>query len=140
MRTNLPFILHRRSLNVDESGTEIALAWQTWPAGTTFDPTTQSYVADDDHQPTAQTGTLKAFIHFVNFLNSQVRQFNEIEVGDVILDVAPDTDLSGREGLTFTIDGQDYVPKPLSNRLAQAMDVIFQGEKILRPLLLRRKT
>jgi len=46
MRTNLPFILHRQALNLAESGTDIVLTWNVWPAGTPFDSTTRSYSFD----------------------------------------------------------------------------------------------
>lgn len=140
MRTNLPFIQHRIAKNLAESGTDIVLTWREWPAGTTFDETTQSHVADDTHQPIPKTATIKAFVHFPNFAANQVKQFNEIETGDMILDVTPDADVDGKEGLVFSVGGLDYVTKPVSDRLAKAWDVIFMGAKFLRPILLRRKT
>ncbi len=127
-------------MNLAESGTDVTLAWLVWPAGTAVDATTQSKVADDTHQPTPGTATIKAFVHTPDFAKPQVRQFNEIEAGDLILDVAPDADVDGKDALVFTVAGIEYVQKPISQRLARSWDVIFQGEKLMRGLLLRRKT
>ncbi len=140
MRSNLPFILHRIALGLAESGTNVTLTWLTWPPGTEFDVTTQRYVADETHQPAIGSGTIMAFVHLPNFASNAVRQFNEIETGDIILDVAADAAVDGKDGLTFTVGGLTYVAKPISDRLARSWDVIFRGAKLLRPLLLRRKT
>ncbi len=140
MRTNLPFILHRQQLGLAENGTDVVLSWNVWPPGTTFDAVTQSYVADESHQADIGSATIKAFVHYPNFAMSAVKQFNEIETGDVILDVAPEAVIDGLDGLVFTVGGLEYVPKQVSEKLARAWDGIVQGAKLLRPVLLKRKT
>ena len=96
-----------------------------------------------------RTETVKAFLHFPEpGANSAVRQFNEVELGDCIADFAQDVLLDGREGLEFLfldpdgkpIDGQKWVPKPVSETLARTWGVIMQGKKLWRPVLLRKAT
>ena len=141
MRSNLPFILHRRDVCLDTEGTDVTLSWTAWPAGTAIDPVTQSKLADDSHQPTQGTTTLKAFIHFIQPASQNaVRQFNEIEVGDAILSLPPDAPLDDKDDVKFTIAGEDWVQKPISDKLSKSWEGIVRGAKFYRTILLRRTT
>lgn len=147
MRSNLAFIRHRVAMNLAESGVHaetgegvVLLKWTEWPAGTTVDRTTGSKVADAGHQPTERELRIEALMHFPDFAKPGVRQFNEIEVGDCIIDVAPDAPLDGKENLRFIIAGTEYVQKPIGSRLASSWDVIVSGIKLFRPVLLRKNT
>lgn len=141
MRTNLPFILHRRDLLLAVQGTAVTLRWTGWPAGTAVDPVTQSKVADGEHQPTDEALAVPAFIHFIQAASlNAVKQFNECELGDAILCLAPDVALDGKEDVRFTIDGSDWVQKPISEKLARSWEGIVQGAKFYRTVLVRRAT
>lgn len=134
MRTNLPFILHRMALNLEENGTDILLSWQEFVTGPTTDPQTQSLIGVA--QPKSEI--VRGFVHFVAAASqTQVRQFTEVEVGDCIVDLPPDTVLEGRQGLTFTIDGRVWQPKNIGDKLAQSWDAVVQGERLYRTILLR---
>jgi hypothetical protein len=136
MRSNLPFILSRIPANLAESGTDVIIGWDEITGGT-VDPVTRSIVGGT---VTPQTATVKAFLHFVGIATSGVRQFNEMEAGDCIADFAPDVDLDGKTNLTFTINGEVWMAKELSQRLAKTWDVQAQGQKLFRSVLLRKAT
>ncbi len=140
------------------AGTDIQISWREWPAGTTIDPITQSKIGPTvDGEvlgPTERTMVVKGMIHFPEpRANSQVVQFNEIELGDCIVDfqenVALDAPGGGpKEAVTLLfldrqgkpIDGQKWVPKPTPERLAKTWGLIVCGVKLLRPVLLRKAT
>ena len=136
MRSNLPFILGRVDSNLAESGTDIVLHWQTLTGGT-VDPVTGATVGG---VRTAQTETgVKAFLHFTISQNAQ-KIFNELEVGDCIVDLPPDTTIEGRDNLQFEINGERWVQKPIGERLGKSWDVVAQGQRTFRTLLLRKAT
>ncbi len=137
MRTNLQMISQRMKVNLATNGTRIVLNW-TVTTGATADPVTQALVGGT---VTAMSERRNAFIHAIQIGKSQVQQFNEIEIGDMILDFAGDVQIDGRAGLTFTLpDGTVLVNKPVSDRLARSWDAIVQGKKLLRPVLCRKQT
>jgi hypothetical protein len=116
--------------------TDIVLTWDEWPANSTPDAVDGARTGT----PTAGTVTLPGLAHYVQPGTSQVRQFNEVEVGDVIVDFAADAAIDGKENLTFNVLGQLYVAKQVSGKLAAAWDVAAGNEKIFRTVLLRKKT
>jgi hypothetical protein len=136
MRSNLGFILDRQALNLAESGTDIVLHWQTLSGGTA-DPVTGATVGA---VRTAQSQSVKAFVHYVNIAQSTQRIFSEIEKGDCILDLDPAVALEGKDGLQFEISGERWVQKEFSEKLAKSWDVLMQGQRIFRPVLLRKAT
>jgi hypothetical protein len=69
-----------------QNGTPIVLQWKTLPAGALPDPVDGSVAGLPP-----QTKTLPAFVHQVQAAGaSSVRQFNEVEVGHLILDFPGD--------------------------------------------------
>lgn len=136
MRSNLGFILDRVALNLAESGTTITLRWQTLTGGT-LDPVTGATVGATR---TAQSETVKGFVHFVQIAQSGQRIFNEVEVGDCIVDLDPAVTLEGRDGLYFEIDGQRWVAKQFSDKLGKSWDVVAAGQRLYRSVLLRKAT
>lgn len=136
MRSNLGFILDRVALNAQESGTEIVLHWQTLSGGT-VDPVTGATVGATR---TAESEPVKGFLHFVQIAQSGQRIFSEVEVGDCIVDLPQAVTLEGRDGLTFEIDGAMWVPKQFADKLGRTWDVVAQGQRLFRSVLLRKKT
>lgn len=141
MESDLDFILHRQLVKLDNEGTDVTLKWNVWPAGTAVDPTTQSRVADDDHQPTPQTLVVKAFIYFVRPATvMEVRQNNEIRVGDARLCLDPATVLDGLEDVRFQFDGREWAQFPLGEHVPRSLEGIVQGEKFFRTVWVRPVT
>lgn len=137
MRTNLPKILQRQRVNRALNGTDVTLAW-TETAGGTVDPLTKAVVGGT---VTPRRETVKAFVHTVQIATSSVQQFNEFENGDLILDLAPETVLEGRAGLTFTLpNGDVWVAKKIGDRLGRTWDATVQGKQLYRSVLLRKQT
>jgi hypothetical protein len=145
MRSNLQRIMQRLPANLAQSGTKVRISWREWPSNSTIDPVTQSRTGT----PTAMVMTAFAFLHFPTPRgNSSVQQFNEIELGDCIADFHQDVPIDGKDALEFVfldntgqpIDNQKWVTKPISTRLAQSWAVVVQGQRLFRPVLLRKAT
>ena len=134
MHLSLGNIQNELARELAQNGTPIRLTWRTLRAGSTPDPVTGAAVWDE------QTSTLPALVHVVAAAGvSQVRQFNEIEVGDVILDFAGDADLDGKADLTFWVSGRAYVAKEIGARLAKTWDATVQDRQLFRSVLVKPK-
>jgi len=79
--------------------------------------------------------------------SSSVRQFNEVEVGDLILDFPGDAALpevrsqrSEVRDLVFVVNEKHYVAKQIGEKLAQTWDVTVQGKQLFRTVLVRVAT
>ena len=137
MDLGIPEILSDIAGELAQNGTPIVLTWNVWPTGSVPSPVDGSRPGT----PTVTTETQPAFVHFVPVAgHSSVRQFAEIEVGDVILDFAPDVDFRGRDNLRFQVQGQWYVPKETGRKLAETWDVAVQGQNLFRTILVRKAT
>jgi len=135
MRSNLEFILQRIGENLAESGTDILLTWDEYPPDTPVDEVTQT----PQGTPTQNQKCVKGFVHLVQASTmSTVKQFNEIETGDCIVDLAPDADIDGKLNLRFIIAGETWCPKQISDKLGRAWDVVVQGQRLYRSVLLRK--
>ncbi|MGN6556225.1 MAG: hypothetical protein ACTHLW_21145 [Verrucomicrobiota bacterium] len=133
MRSNLDFIESRISENLEESGTDIVLKWQKFSGATTTDINGSKLGTSEE-----VTETLKGFVHFVQIATSQVRQFNEVQVGDCIVDFAGDVALDGKDSMRFFIAGEQWEVKQLSAKLGQTWDAVVQGRRLMRSVLLRK--
>ena len=80
-----------------------------------------------------------------------MRQFNEVEVGDLILDFAGDAVIdppalaasfgaASARDLVFVVNGKPFVAKEVSEKLAQSWDATVQGQQLMRSVLVRVKT
>ena len=137
MRTNLPRILARQRANRQNNGTCITLNW-TVTTGGTVDPVTQSIVGGTVSPRSQLT---KGFVHTVQIATSQVKQFNEYENGDLILDFDPALVIDGLENLTFTLpDGTVWTAKQVGDRPGHTWDAMAQGQPIYRSVLVRKAT
>jgi len=144
MRSNLGFISSRVGAALEANGTQVRVSWVAWPLGS-LDPVTMSHTG----APAALNMVVMAFLHFPQpTVNSAVRQFNEVEVGDCIADFDASVKLDGKDKLEFVfldadgnpVDGQKWVTKPTNERLAQTWGAVIQGVRLLRPVLLRKAT
>jgi hypothetical protein len=67
----------------------------------------------------AQQSIEAEFVHHVQAAGpSSVRQFNELEVGDLIPDFRGDAVADGLRDLVFVVNGKAYVAKQASKKLA----------------------
>lgn len=147
MRTRIDFVAGRMAHNLEESGTRIVLVSRTWPPGATRDPVTQVYTGN----PTEVREEIRAFLHFIS-ASSSVRQFNEIQVGDCMVDMSPSVVLTGRDGLSFLLPTgaipagggepalETWSNKPVSSQLAAYWDTMQSGRRVVQTVLLRRAT
>jgi len=127
-----------------QNGSPIVLQWNVVAAGVTPDPVDGTVPAS---ALTPQTATHHAFVHQIAMAGrSQVKQFNEVEEGDLILDFAADVVIDGLRDLVFMVKsgpgGQSkaYVAKEISEKLAQSWDATIRDRQLMRSVLVRVKT
>jgi hypothetical protein len=136
-------MLNEIARELHQNGTPILLQWNAVPAGAVPDPVDGSVAG-----LVPQSKTLPAFVHQVQDAgSSSVRQFNEVEVGDLILDFLGDAALpevgsqrSEVRDLVFVVNGKPYVAKQIGEKLAQTWDVTVQGKQLFRTVLVRVAT
>ena len=116
--------------------TDVVLTWDEWPSNNTPDAVDGSRTGT----PTPATVTLPGLVHYVQLGTSQVRQFNEVEVGDLLLDFVGDAAIDGLRDLVFVVSGKPYVAKQIGEKLAQTWDVTVQGQQLFRTVLVRVAT
>jgi hypothetical protein len=116
-------------------GTDVTLSWVTL-ANVTTDAETGARLGT----PTIHTSTVKGYVHFPDIATRQVVQFAEIEAGDCIVELPPDTTIEGLEQLAFTINGEVWTQKKIGIQLAKAWDTVFENARFCRTLLLRKAT
>jgi len=119
-----------------KQGTDVTLTWVTL-TGVTVDATTGARLGT----PTSHSQIVKGFIHFPEIAaTSGSVQFAEIEAGDCIVDLHPDTVIEGLESLTFEINGEKWVQKKTGGKLAKTWDTVYENTRFCRTLLLRKAT
>jgi hypothetical protein len=134
-------MLNEIGRELNQNGTPILLQWNAVPSGATPDPVDGSVAG-----LVPQTKTLPAFVHQVQDAGrSSVRQFNEVEMGDLILDFPDDAAIDAPSGgalrdLVFVVNGKPYVAKQIGEKLAQTWDVTVQGKQMFRTVLVRVAT
>lgn len=85
-----------------------------------------------------QSGTWPALVHYVQPITTGIRQFAEMQVGDVILDFASMAAIPATaKGATFRIEGdpQVYVQKSIGKDLADAWDMVVGGQRVIKTYL-----
>ena len=131
-------MLNEIARELHQNGTPILLQWNAVIQGATPDLVDGSLPAA---ALVAQAKTLPAFVHQVQDAGrSSVRQFNEVEVGDLILDFPGDAAIDGLRDLVFVVNGKPYVAKQIGEKLAQTWDVTAQGKQLFRTVLVRVST
>jgi hypothetical protein len=150
--TNLSFIKHRVELHLNGSvnvtgGTDVPVFWQEFQGGS-VDAVTGAVV---DGVEVPMSGTIRAFGK-QEPPRSFLRQFAEIQAGDLIVDVPADGVIAVSPGGTTTLDAiknkgvrfqwgdQLYVQAEVGEALAECWNAIVQGQRLGRTLLLRRAT
>ena len=137
-------------LMADKSNANVAdvtIVWNTADLGA-VDPNLEGAL------PTAalQSGTWPALVHYVQPITSGLRQFAEIQVGDVILDFAfdafqgvgpsgPEADFpENAPGATVRIENNPaiYVQKAVGKDLLDAWDVAIGGQRVFRTVVVTK--
>jgi hypothetical protein len=104
------------------------------PISGTFDPLLESSYPETH----TVSGTYPAFVHFVEPIKTGIRQFTEIQPGDVIFDFSATAPLSG-VGLRFVLNDVTYVQKEVGNELAEYWDLLIEGQRHFRTVVATRK-
>lgn len=133
-----------------QNGTEVTITWNGLSAGATVSPVDGSLLTGS---LVPQSVCTRAFYHSVAVGSLGVRRFNAVEEGDVILDfpVFPDgavgdcgvaaavtwATLDTARDVLFWIEGKAYRQKSVDDRLAQSWDIVVQGRKLWRTVLLK---
>ena len=140
-------MLNEIARELHQNGTPILLQWNAVPAGAVPDPVDGTVAG-----LVPQSKTLPAFVHQVQDAGrSSVRQFNEVEVGDLILDfpgdaaidppsLAASSGAASARDLVFVVNGKPYLAKQIGEKLAQTWDVTVQGKQLFRTVLVRVAT
>jgi hypothetical protein len=136
MDLNIGEMLAEIQRELNENGTDVVLQWNTLSSGTLPDP-----VDGSTSGLVPQSMTLRAFAHAVQATgSSSVRQFNEVEAGDLILDFEGDTRIDGLRDLVFLVNSKAYVAKEIGEKLAQSWDVTVGNQRLFRSVLVRVAT
>lgn len=105
---------------------------------------------------TPLSGTMRGFIHEVSAA-VKLRQFAEIQTGDVMVDLDPAASVAVYDGqvlvsgtvpldslsaggVRFQVDGQLFTQADIGEELASAWNVIFADQQLVRTILLRKAT
>jgi hypothetical protein len=136
---------------LSRGGSTLIVHWVKTQGGDP-DPITAAVVGAVE---TPLSGTLKAFRHQESAM-AKLRQFQEIQAGDLLVDVLPEAavtlypgqlqsgtvalDALAECGVRFESNGVFYTQAEVGERLAQAWNVIFQDVELVRTVLLRKAT
>ena len=135
MRSRSHRIAARARMRVARHGSTITLRWVEQSGGTLDAATREKVGATSTNKST----TVKALVHFVGPATSGVRIYNEIQIGDAILDLDPSVALDGKKDLTFEFGDAVWAQKKVGKELAMAWDTIWQDQKIFRTVLVTRQ-
>jgi hypothetical protein len=88
------------------------------------------------------SGTAMALVHFIQPTTSSLRQFAEVQIGDVIVDFPHDAKIPAQtSGAKFYIEGNPntWVQKQVGKDLAEAWDLIVDSGRVMRTFLLTKQ-
>lgn len=123
-------------MNLAVRGVLVMLEWVTYTGGT-VDPGTNAIVGGVTTPMTG--GPYSAFMHQME-AKSALRQFVEIEAGDIVIDLPRAAPIDGLQNLRFLVNGNKYEQKELGGRLSMAWDVVIAGNRTVRTVLLKLAT
>lgn len=132
--TNIGFIRHRIALKIGGTeGVTVVLRWKD-RTGFTLDTSTGAKVGGT---VTDREGVLKCQV-LHDLSRTSLRNYQELQEGDIALDLPPDTDLSGKGELKFEVAGQTYEQRKLPRQIEASLDVIYADVKLGSLLVLKR--
>lgn len=160
MRSNLSFIKTRMAQTLSAvnpeggggRGTALTLFW-TVTEGGELNPSTGALVGGT---PTIYSGTMSA-IAVQEIPRNVLRQYQEIQAGDLIVDCLPDPDVTvfaeqspisgtiplsvlANSGVQFMWNEDLYVQKQVGENLASIWALTIEGVELTSAILLRRQT
>lgn len=133
IRSGIGRITGRRGAALRAHGTPVTMRWREGIGSP--DPVTGAWA----EMGPEQSIEIRALVHSVAPGAHSVRLYAEVETGDILIDIDPAVQVD-KPGMTFELDGVKYVQKPIGDELAGAMDVVVNGQRTFRALLLRRQT
>jgi hypothetical protein len=153
MRTRVPFIANRIAVGIGgTSGSDVTVLWVNVAGVVTTDAGTGALVGGTQ---TPMSGTMRCF-GLEEAGQSVVRTFQEIQVGDLILDVVPQVTVSifpgqiqsgvvaldslAEDGLRFLWRNRMYAQRKVGDGLAAAWEAVMGNVALHRTLLLRKAT
>lgn len=150
MRSRISQAVYRARLALFGAGSianTVEVRW-TEVSGGVVDPGTGARVGG---VRTTRSGTLRA-LSLQEPPITTIRQYAEVQAGDLLLDTDPDGTVTLSDETTTTLDaiaahepmflyaGRGYVQKKVGGHLAAAWDAMTNGQKLFRTLLLRPAT
>ncbi|HVM48387.1 MAG TPA: hypothetical protein VMU04_10185 [Candidatus Acidoferrum sp.] len=143
MSPDLDYIQYRLALALQEAGSDVTVRWID-TAGGTLDVTTGAVVGGVQ---TPASGVLRA-LGVEELARSVVRQYAEIQAGDLLLEIDAAALITKDDGSTVCLDdldgpsflwgGQWYQQKEVGEGLAAAWNAVVGNQRLYRTLLLRR--
>lgn len=109
------------------------MSW-TEVAGGTIDPVHKGIIGGTKVR---QLLTLRANVHFPDYMLMRSRNLTEIEEGDCLVDFGATTvDFLGKKDVRIEISGKEYTPKAVGRKLAEAFDAIMGGVPLAKTVVL----
>ncbi len=113
----------------------LLMRWQVVTGGS-VDPTTGMA---EGGATSEESLSLPALVHEVQPATRELRRFAEVETGDLIVDLAPDAPVDGKQALRFELGGRTYRPADTGTGLARHYDAQLAAGATFRTLLLKRQ-
>jgi len=128
------FIAARQPLHVEHKGVEVVATWTDY-TGLAANPATGGYSGTG----VKKTAKFKALVHYVT-ARSVLRQFEEIQAGDIVMDAWGKLDCEGQAEIKLVIADEVWVMRDLSAKAAAMWDTLRPDGQSYRTYLLRRET
>ena len=117
-------------------GTEVEVHWRVYDdPNDEIDPVTDEHTTEGTEMTSEKPIT--ATVHFIRPGDFRVHYYAELEVNDVLVNFPESYDLDDKENLSFLINDDRYVAKPLGDKILKTYGSLFQGVPIGRMLILR---
>lgn len=142
MRSLLSFMKREVAHQAARHGVAVTLKWfAASSSGVVTDPTTGAVLSEAGSGPagTTQTENVKALSFEQVEASTKYRVYEEVEVGNAIIDLPADVTIDGRKGLVFVVDGVEWVQKEVGEELKKAWQRA-EGERVIQSFLLRKQT
>lgn len=121
----------------DGIGVTVIAKWVELSETTDIDPVTDDPLGGTGTQ---KTFTFKSLVHYINPTKNGYRMFNELTIGDAIIDIPGDViDFFGKNRLSFEFAGEEWVQKEVSDKLKQSWSILFGDIKLAQSIVVTRK-